>query len=111
VAGVEFTPPPEGRGALLRTAVLHPLGTNVSIISIPNGTYQIHLTIVEEKEAQIFDLSIEGRVVQPKLSTIGPGAWRRLGPWTVDVTDGLLDVTARGAGVLFAALEVWSVGK
>ena len=42
----------------------------------------------------------------------GPaGRWERLGPWVVDVTDGVIDVSARGGEANFCGLEIWRVSK
>ncbi len=107
-----FTPAPEGaRAALLRTALVHTQGTSVSVIGIPNAQYQIYLTVVEDASPQTFDLLAEARVMHAKYKSGSAGTWARLGPWTVDVTDGLLDVEAKGGAANFAALEIWKVAK
>ena len=35
------------------------------------------------------------------------GFWRRLGPWTVQVTDGSIDLRARGGDANLSGIEVW----
>jgi hypothetical protein len=35
------------------------------------------------------------------------GDWRRLGPWTVKVTDGAIDLRARGGDANLSGIEVW----
>jgi hypothetical protein len=107
-----FAPPAEGpRAQLLKTALVHTQGTSVSVIGIPNGSYQLYLTVVEDGPPQTYDLHAEGKPVQPKVKGGPAGSWARLGPWTVDVTDGLLDVEAKGGTANFAALEIWKVGR
>lgn len=108
----ELVPVPDASLApLLRGAVVHPLGTSVSLIDIPNGAYQVFLYVCAEGAPQVYDIVIAGRVVQPKVQSGPAGTWQRLGPWTVDASGGLLEVTAKGGEVNFCALEVWRVAK
>jgi hypothetical protein len=108
----ELIPAPDGAVApLLRRAVVHNLGTSVSLINIPNGAYQIFLYVCAEGSHQTYDIVISGQVVQYKVKSGPPGTWQKLGPWTVDSTGGLLEVAAKGGEVNFCALEVWRVSK
>ncbi|MBI3854181.1 MAG: hypothetical protein HY293_00665 [Planctomycetes bacterium] len=108
----ELTPPPDGAMApLLKKAVVHPLGTSVSLIGIPNGAYQIFLYVCAEGAPQVYELQLAGRTVQSKIQSGPAGSWQKLGPWTVDSTGGLLEIAAKGGEVNFCALEVWKVAK
>jgi len=96
---------------LLKTAVVHPQGTSVSFIGIPNGPYQIFLYVAAEGTPQTYDIVIGGRVVQYKIQSGPAGTWQKLGPWTVESTGGLLEVAAKGGEANFCAVEVWKVQK
>jgi hypothetical protein len=109
---LELTPPPDASLApLLKGGVVQPLGTSVSLIEIPNGTYQIYLYVCAGMTPQTYDLQIAGRVVQSKIQSGAPGTWAKLGPWTVDASGGLLEIAAKGGEINFCALEVWRVAK
>ena len=96
---------------LLKRAVVQPLGTSVSFIGIPNGTYQIFLYVAAEGTPQVYDLEIAKRVVQTKIHSGPAGTWQKLGPWTVESSGGLLEVAAKGGEANFCAIEVWKVQK
>ncbi|MBV8878607.1 MAG: hypothetical protein JO332_01465, partial [Planctomycetaceae bacterium] len=109
---LELTPPPDASTApLLRGGVVQPLGTSVSLIDIPNGSYQIFLLVCSGANSQVYDLHIGGRAVQTKIQSGPPGTWQKLGPWVVDATGGLLEVAAKNGEINFCALEVWRVAK
>jgi hypothetical protein len=109
---LELTPPPDGAVApLLKGGVVQPLGTSVSLIDIPNGTYQVFLYVCAGASAQVYDVQIAGRVVQSKIQSGAPGTWAKLGPWTVDSSGGLLEIAAKGGEINFCALEVWRVAR
>ncbi|HEV3026620.1 MAG TPA: LamG-like jellyroll fold domain-containing protein, partial [Planctomycetota bacterium] len=109
---LELTPPPDSSVApLLKSGVVQPLGTSVSLIDIPNGTYQVFLFVCAGANAQVYDLQIAGRIVQSKIHSGSPGTWQKLGPWVVDSTGGLLEVAAKNGEINFCALEVWRVSR
>ncbi|HVR84333.1 MAG TPA: hypothetical protein VMU54_08485, partial [Planctomycetota bacterium] len=109
---LELTPPPDSSVApLLKAGVVQPLGTSVSLIDIPNGTYQVFLYVCAGANAQVYDLQIAGRIVQSKIQSGSPGTWQKLGPWVVDATGGLLEIAAKNGEINFCALEVWRVAR
>jgi len=109
---LELIPPPDAAtGQILRGATVHPQGTSVSLIDIPNGPYQIFLYVVAGTTAQTYDIQIGGRLVQARIQSGAAGTWQKLGPWIVDASGGLLEVAARGGEVNFCALEVWRVSR
>lgn len=103
--------PDPGLASLLKTAMMHPKGTSVSLIEIPNGPYQVFLYVCSEGTPQTYDLQIAGKIVQSKVQSGPPGTWQKLGPWTADASGGLLEVAAKGGEANFCALEVWRVAK
>ena len=108
----ELIPPADpSRSALLRAFVHSKEGTSVALNPVPNGTYQVYLYVVEDGPSETFDLLIRGKVVLAKYASGPAGRWERLGPWFVDVTDGVIDVSARGGDANFCGLEIWRVTK
>ncbi len=108
----ELIPPADpARGAMLRAYVHAKEGTSVALNPVPNGSYQVYLYVVEDAASETFDLLIRGKVVLSKYASGPAGRWERLGPWFVDVTDGVIDVSARGGDANFCGLEIWRVTK
>jgi hypothetical protein len=108
----DLTPAPDAALApLLKRAVVHPQGTSVSFIGIPNGSYQVSLYVCAEGNPQVYDVTVAGRVVQSKVQSGPAGTWQKLGPWTVDSSGGLLEIAAKGGEANFCGLEVWRVAK
>lgn len=108
----DLIPAPDSALApLLRRAVVHNLGTSVSLINIPNGAYQIFLYVCAEGNPRVYDIQIAGRIVQSKVQSGPAGTWQKLGPWTVDSSGGLLEIAAKGGEANFCAVEVWRVTK
>ena len=96
--------------SLLRTSIASKEGTHVALNPMPNGSYQVYLYVWNPRGPQSYEILLKGRVVGRY--TGGPaGRWDRLGPWFVDVTDGALDLAARGGEAHFSALEVWRVTR
>ena len=56
-----------------------------------------------------FDLSINGKPVLTG-KTIGGGKWARLGPWTVEVKDGKLDLKVAKGRANLSGIELWKFG-
>jgi hypothetical protein len=108
----DLSPPPDpARATMLRSFIHAKEGTSVTLNPVPNGTYQLYLTLVGDRASETFDLLVKGRLVQSRYAAGATGRWERVGPWFVDVTDGTLDVSARGGEANFAGLEVWRVAK
>jgi hypothetical protein len=109
---VELKPPTDpDRAQMIRSSVTSPEGTSVTLSTVPVGTYQVYLTLWGgEAEPRTFDLLVKGKVAHAAYAS-APGRWDRLGPWTVEVADGSIDVRASRAGACFSGIEVWSVGQ
>lgn len=109
---VTLDPPvPDPRWAsLLRTSVASKEGTHVALNPVPNGSYQVYLYVWNPRGPQGYEILLKGRPVGRYAG--GPaGRWEKLGPWFVDVTDGALDLAARGGEAHFSALEIWRVTR
>jgi hypothetical protein len=78
----------------------------VRLQSVPLGTYTVYLYTWEDNAAETFSISLEGSLVQANDNSGAAGTWRRLGPWTVNVTDGTLDLTTSGGAANLSGIEV-----
>ena len=79
----------------------------VRLTGVPDGTYAVYLYVWEETGPTTFSVSLEGKEVVEGYNSGTAGDWRRLGPWTAKVTDGSIDVTARGGDANLSGIEVW----
>jgi len=79
----------------------------ITLGDVPRGTYAVYAYVWEETSPETLTISLEGREVVRDYNTGQPGDWQRLGPWVVEVTDGAIDLTARGGAANFSGLEVW----
>ena len=75
----------------------------------PSGNYQVYLYVWEDNNTETFSISLEGAVVQSNIISGGPGAWRKLGPYTRAITDGTINITANGGAANLSGVEIWSV--
>lgn len=99
------------RAALLKSSISYRDGVVATLLKVPNGAYQVYAYVWEDKETTVFDVLLEDKVVQSRVSSGPPGTWARLGPWTVDVQDGSLKLAVKGGPVNFAAIEAWKVSR
>jgi len=94
-----------------RAAMIHAFRWNrdasVRLTGVPDGTYAVYLYVWEETGPTTFSLSLQGREVVEGYNSGRAGDWRRLGPWTVKVTDGAIDLRARGGDANLSGIEVW----
>jgi hypothetical protein len=97
------------RARMIRASVFDRGGSAVKVTAVPKGTYQVFLWVWEDNNSQTFDLSVNGKVVQQKYSSGNAGHWEKLGPWTVEVSDGAIEVRATAADANFSGIEVWRV--
>jgi len=100
--------PPTDKG---RAEMIHAFRWNrnasLALTGVPNGTYAVYAYVWEETSPETIAVALEGRQVVPNYNTGQPGDWQRLGPWIVDVTDGSINLTARGGAANISGLEVW----
>ncbi|HEX7899860.1 MAG TPA: LamG-like jellyroll fold domain-containing protein, partial [Planctomycetota bacterium] len=109
---VELQPAVDAQqGLLLRSAISYRDGVVATLNKVPNGTYQVYAYVMEDSENTIFDILLEDKVVQSKVASGSAGSWAKLGPWTVDVTDGSLKLAVKGGPANFAGIEVWKVTR
>jgi hypothetical protein len=98
------------RAAMIRSSVWSTAAA-VRLQSVPSGSYTVYLYTWEDNAAETFSISLEGSLVQANYNSGTAGTWRRLGPWTVSVTDGTLDLTTSGGAANLSGIEVHRAGS
>ncbi|RKH37440.1 hypothetical protein [Corallococcus sicarius] len=91
---------------MIRSSV-YGTAAKVSLGAVPSGTYDVFLHVWEDNATKTFDVRAEGVLVQDDYVSGAPGAWKRLGPWVVSVTDGTLDLVTSGGTANLSGLEVY----
>ncbi|MBA3684667.1 MAG: hypothetical protein H0W72_05435 [Planctomycetes bacterium] len=61
---------------------------------LPNGDYAVYLWLMENAndDHRAFDVRIEGAIAERGAGSLAQAAWKRCGPYTTTVADGLLEV-------------------
>ncbi len=107
---VALSPMPDGAKAqMIRSFVYDGSGTTLTLSAVPSGSYQVHLYVWEDSEAQVYDVFLEGKLVQERHNSGAPGRWDRLGPWTVEIADGTIEIRTKGGHANLSGIEVWRV--
>lgn len=81
-------------------------GARVTMTAIPAGSYKVSVYNWEDNANVTFSLALNGRPVASAVSSGAAGTWKRLGPYTVDITDGSLAITTAGGSVNLSGLVV-----
>lgn len=98
------------RAAMIRSSIWSTAAA-VRLQSVPSGSYTVYLYTWEDNNAETFSIYLEGSLVQANYNSGAAGTWRRLGPWTVNVTDGTLDLTTSGGAANLSGIEVHRAGS
>jgi hypothetical protein len=100
------------REAMLRCVVTDSgtyMEVTITLINLPNGNYSVYFYRWEDDAAQAVDHYLQGVRIESGL-TIGAGEWRRMGPYTVSVTNNTI-VFESNAGIQnISGIEVWASG-
>ncbi|MCC7451116.1 MAG: hypothetical protein IT324_27130, partial [Anaerolineae bacterium] len=95
------------RATMLRCAIVQN-GLTVTMRNVPNGTYDVSFYVWENDWPQIYSLYLQGQLVVDNYNSVSGGHWAHLGPWTVSVTDGTINLTSTGWVSNLSGMEVWS---
>jgi hypothetical protein len=104
---VPLRPPTDAARAKMIRAFRWDREARAALSGVPQGTYAVHLYVWEETGPTTFSVRLNGRVVQQDYHSGSAGRWRRLGPWTTNVDDGKIVITASGGDANFSGIEVW----
>jgi hypothetical protein len=77
-------------------------------VSVPNGSYTIFFYTWEDNYNERYDILLENIEVARDYNSGTAGTWQRLGPWTVDIVDGSIDLWTCGTWANFSGIEIWS---
>ena len=102
-------PTDEARATMIRSVVWGWTQTQVSLLAVPAGTYDVYATVWEDNKSATFDVRLEGAVVRAGYQSGSAGSWARLGPFRATIGDGAIDLTA-GPDAGISGIEVWRVG-
>lgn len=75
-------------------------------LPIPSGKYQVYFYTWEETLTRSYSLSIEGTKYINRGSTPVRGTWQKLGPFDVDVRDGIMTIDVDGAHFMMSGMEI-----
>jgi uncharacterized repeat protein (TIGR02543 family) len=94
------------RASLIRSSVY---GTtiNAALSTVPAGTYSVYLYVWEDNNAETYTLRLENQVALANYNSGPAGHWDRLGPYSVNVSDGTLDINLSGGYANLSGIEVW----
>jgi serine protease AprX len=103
------TPTDASRERMIRCSVRvnNMIGTSVELSAVPNRSYQVYLYVWENNFPQTFNLAINGQTVRTNLNIGSAGAWARIGPFPVTVSNGQLRVTTSGGSANLSGIEVY----
>lgn len=98
----------ENRAKMIRSSRWSPGGkARVLVHDVPNGTYSVYLYVWEDNDPQAFDIRLNSQEVAKAVNSGKAGQWQRLGPWSVDVNDGKIELIAEGGHANLSGLELW----
>jgi hypothetical protein len=84
---------------------------NTVVSAVANGSYQVYIYTIQswsDPSATAFNISLEGtQVATRNPGTVG-GVWARLGPFTVNIADGTLNMTTSGGMALISGIEMYT---
>ena len=95
------------RATMIRSSVYGP-SLDATLRNVPVGTYAVYAYVWEDNNSEIFDVRVQGQLVQSKYNSGPAGSWSRLGPYTTTVTsNGILVVSTAGGYANLSGIEVW----
>jgi hypothetical protein len=93
---------------MIRSSRWSPEGrARVRVSGLPPGVYSVYVYLWEDNHPQKFDLRLSGRLVAAGVDSGPAGSWARLGPWTVEASDGTIELAADGGHANLSGLELW----
>ena len=109
---ITLNPTASGNKAQMIRSSYNANGTNdmsISIANIPNGNYDVYVTVWENDAPTTFWMALEGgQVLVPSITTGSAGWWSRKGPYAVTIADGNLLITAGGGLANLSGVELFT---
>ncbi len=106
---VRLIPPTDdARARMIRSSRYSPAGkARLRITEVPAGKYSVYLYVWEDNDSQKFELQLQGKQVAKDYNSGNGGHWDRLGPWSIDITDGVIELSANGGHANLSGIEIW----
>lgn len=98
------------RAKMIRNSVALRDGAK-AVVGLPNGKSLIYATLWAPIDTAPFDLAINGKTVLSGHRFAAVGEWARLGPWSVEVADGKIELTSPKGTAHVSGVDVWSPTK
>ena len=78
----------------------------VSLGAIPTGSYDIYVYVWEDNFPEVFTLNLQGAAVESNINSGAAGSWQRLGPYPVNITESVLNVSTTGGVANFSGVKL-----
>jgi hypothetical protein len=109
-SGTVNPPTDANRETMLRCIIWENGGAlEVTMINLPNGTYEVYFYRWEDNFVETVDHFLQGNLVENDLM-IPVSEWRRMGPYPVTVTNGTISFVSTGGHQNISGMEVWASG-
>ncbi|MDJ1470201.1 LamG-like jellyroll fold domain-containing protein [Xanthocytophaga flava] len=92
--------------SMLRTSISQ-WNVGINLANLQTATYRIFLYVWEDDQQQTYSIAMEGKTVLADYNSGSAGHWEKLGPFTVRVTDGTLNVATYGGWANMSGIEVY----
>jgi hypothetical protein len=106
--GIALVPPTDANRATMIRSSVYGSTVGINVTAVPTGSYQVYLYVWEDNFAQTYSVSLEGSVVLSNFNSGTAGVWRKLGPYSVNIVDGEINVTSSGGHANFSGIEIWT---
>jgi hypothetical protein len=107
VPDLRLRPPTDADRARMIQSFRWSTSAKARLTSLPPGRYAVFVYIVEDNNPETLNISLNGRGVASRYVSGVQGEWRRLGPWYVDVSEGVIELTSGGGAANLCGIEVW----
>lgn len=77
---------------------------SIAVSGVPDGSYEVTFWNWEENGEEVIQVVLEGNAVEQIYTSIGQ--WRLLGPYSVEVTDGTLNVGSINGALNISAMKI-----
>lgn len=96
------------RSMMIRSSVWGgPGATNYQVnVPVPSGKYQVYIYTWEDTFVRSYSLHVEGVLFVNNANTPARGSWVKLGPFAVEVNDGIMSFDVDGAHFNMSGLEI-----
>ncbi len=103
---VTLTPPTDSeRAEMIRSSRWGEV--DLTLTGLSSGYYSLFIYVWEDNNAETFSIAVNDGEVASRYVTGPAGKWEKLGPWTVQVSDGKIRLATRGGAANLSGVEIW----